>query len=77
MPLPNVNKPCALILMLIAALLAGCATPSPPLSVSCPQPPLPPAVTPPPSRSTYSASVQSDLVKWQQQLTGTPATFKP
>lgn len=74
MPQPNVNKTCAVMAMLCAVLLTGCATkPQPRVEICPPPPPMPPALQPQPQQ-TYSKAAQENIKRWQEQLTGTPAT---
>lgn len=63
-------------LLLLAASLIGCATPSPPMPpIVSPSPkvpaPDPRLMTPEPA--IYSDSVRKSLSKWADMLTGSPA----
>lgn len=63
-----------LLLLLLAMLLASCATTSPISSVDCPAPPsMPAAVTPPPSEP-YSLRAQRNMERWREMLRATPTT---
>ena len=64
----------AVMPMLLALSLIGCATPSPPPVAVCPANPPPPALSEPMPPQTYSASAQQRIQSWRQSLTGTPQT---
>lgn len=65
---------CAAMLIVLAALLTGCATTSPPPAPPCPTLPVaPPVSTPKPSMS-YSENVRQQLEDWQKRLMATPLT---
>lgn len=64
----------AVMPMLLALSLIGCAAPSASPAVVCPANPPPPALSEPMPRETYSASAQQRIQTWRQSLTGTPAT---
>ena len=74
MPQPNEKRNYALMLMLPVLLLAGCATPSTPSVISCPQLPQKPVAQQPTPPLPYSASVRLKLEGWQKRLTDTQAT---
>ena len=64
----------AVMPMLLALSLIGCATPSPqPLAV-CPANPPPPALSEPMPAVSYSLSAQQRIQTWRQSLTATPTT---
>lgn len=70
----NEPRPPRWLPLLLATLLAGCATTSPTSSVDCPAPPsMPAAATPQPSEP-YSARVQRNLKRWAEMLKATPTT---
>jgi len=64
----------AVMPMLLALSLIGCATPSPQPVVVCPANPPPPALSEPMPAQTYSASAQQRISTWRQSLTATPTT---
>lgn len=64
----------AVMPMLLALSLIGCATPSPQPVVVCPANPPPPALSEPMPAVSYSLSAQQRIQTWRQSLTGTPAT---
>ena len=64
----------AVMPMLLALSLIGCATPSPQPVAVCPANPPPPALSEPMPQETYSASAQRLISIWRQSLTGTPQT---
>ena len=72
-PKPAPKLP-AVMPMLLALSLTGCAAPSASPAVVCPANPPPPALSEPMPRETYSASAQQRIQTWRQSLTGTPAT---
>lgn len=64
----------AAILLVLVALLTGCATTSVPPVSPCPVLPATPSVSTPQPSIPYSDSVQADLNEWQRLLQATPLT---
>lgn len=58
---------CAVMLMVLLALVAGCASPPPTPCEPQPKTP-PPALHQPPSSVTYSAQLQQKLNDWRERL---------
>lgn len=76
MPSPKLNnapRKTLWLLVLPAALLTACATPSTPSAPVCPALPLPPSLSEPIPQQNYSGSVRALLQTWQQKLMPTPA----
>ena len=74
LPLKPAHKLRAVMPMLLALSLIGCATPSPQPVVVCPANPPPPALSEPMPAVSYSLSAQQRIQSWRQSLTATPAT---
>lgn len=70
----NALRKTLLPLLLPAALLTGCATPSTPSVPASPALPLPPSLSEPIPQQSYSDSVRALLQTWQQKLMPTQAT---
>ena len=70
---PDENKRTWLTLLPLAALLAACATNSPPIATVCPEFPPLPAVTVPPSSPTFSETARQVMQGWQNRLTESQA----
>jgi hypothetical protein len=67
--LPQVVKLASVLtLIVLAALLAGCATPSSPPSEGA-RNPLPPPTTLPASSETFSSRAARNISEWQKKLT--------
>ena len=64
----------AVMPMLLALSLIGCATPSPQPAAVCPANPPPPALSEPMPAVSYSLSAQQRIQTWRQSLTATPTT---
>lgn len=70
----NVKLATALLLLMLIALLPGCATPSAISDASCPQLPQKPVASQPMPPSTYSGSAAMNIERWQKTLTDTQTT---
>ena len=64
----------AVMPMLLALSLIGCATPSPQPVVVCPANPPPPALSEPMPPQTYSLSAEQRIKGWRKSLTGSTPT---
>ena len=64
----------AVMPMLLALSLIGCATPPAPPVAVCPANPPPPALSEPLPPQTYSANAQRLISTWRQSLTGSTPT---
>lgn len=72
LPLP-VRHASVLMLLVLAGLLTGCATPSAPSDFTPKNPSMPaPSASQP--QQTYSSRAQADIQIWQKKLTDTLAT---
>ena len=74
MPQPNAKPSSALMLLLPAVLLTGCATPSTPSAPICPAIPSPPQLRQPIPQQSYSESARTNIEAWQRRLIGTLRT---
>ena len=80
--MPPFNKPnnalrkTLLPLLLPAALLTGCATPSTSSAPASPALPLPPSLSEPIPQQSFSERARLNIRTWQQRLTGSTPTGK-
>jgi len=72
--LSNALRKTLLLLLLPAALLMGCATPSTSSAPVSPTLPLPPSLSEPIPQQSYSDNVRALLQTWQSKLMPTPVT---
>lgn len=70
----SLNKPTVLLLIVLAALLTGCAASSQTSSAICPALPQMPAVSEPIPSQPYSDSVSIDIAAWEKLVIGTLPT---
>ena len=77
MLLPNAKRNCALMLMLPAALLMGCAAPSTTSVQVSPVLPPPPSLREPIPQQSYSERALTNIEAWQKRLTGTRLMQQP
>lgn len=71
-----VRRGCALTLLAVGTLLAGCSQP-PRLPSLQPSPTTRPVLTEPVPSVSYSISAQRSIEAWRKKLTGIPPTSKP
>ncbi len=74
MPLPNAKRSCALMLMLPAVLLTGCAAPSTNSVQVSPTLPQPPSLREPTPQQSYSERASTNIEAWRSKLIGTLQT---
>jgi hypothetical protein len=73
----NVKPFFAVMLTLLASLLVGCATTSPPSVVEPPKIPNRPELSQQLPSTTYSSSARTDIEAWRKRLTDTSPTSAP
>ena len=70
----NAKRNCALMLMLPAALLMGCAAPSTTSVQVSPTLPQPPSLREPTPQQSYSERASTNIEAWRNRLIGTLQT---
>ena len=70
----NAKRSCALMLILPAALLMGCAAPSTNSVQVSPVLPQPPSLREPTPQQSYSGRASTNIEAWRNRLTGTLQT---